>query len=86
MLEPQVSRLFEGSRLRPSKPRLGSTGLVSMEGMAVDDARCMLQLGDLSVPQVFGGIYTYKPALASAWRLPSLAPPSPRDPSPDRRR
>ena len=44
--------------------RLGSTGVISMEGMLVDGARHMLESGDWLVPRVYGEIYTYKPALA----------------------
>lgn len=44
--------------------RLGSVGLVSMEGIAVDGARRMLESGEWLVPRVYGELYTYKPAFA----------------------
>ena len=42
---------------------LGSTGLVSMEGMVVDGAQHMVETGDFVVPHVYDEIYTYKPPL-----------------------
>ena len=44
--------------------RLGSFGLVQMEGMVANGGRHMLATGEWWVPRVYGEIYTYKPALA----------------------
>ncbi len=43
---------------------LGSSGLISMEGMVVDGAARMLDAGEWAVPYVYGELYTFKPALA----------------------
>ncbi len=42
---------------------LGSTGLVSMEGMVAYAAENMLENGDLLLPELYGELYTYKPPL-----------------------
>lgn len=44
--------------------RLGSNGIIQMEGMVADGARHMVESGQWLVPRVYGEIYTYKPALA----------------------
>ncbi len=43
---------------------LGSTDVVTMEGIVADGARTMARTGDLAVPRLHGEIYSYKPPLA----------------------
>lgn len=42
---------------------LGSTDVVSMEGIVADGARHMQRTGDMLVPHLFNEMYAYKPAL-----------------------
>lgn len=44
--------------------RLGSLGLLQMEGIVADGGRTMLETGRWIVPRVFGEVYTFKPSMA----------------------
>ncbi len=56
---------------------LGGFGVMGMEGMVVDGGRTMLAGGSWVVPEVYGEMYTYKPALAYWLSAAAQALPGP---------